>query len=129
MWEKISDKLVALATTTFDNSVVVAVEINGVIWSSSSGELSNIRVVTALVRALLIAPLWPINKDWSIFQICSQVTSSVSELLKDVMTSSELNNARYNDDNALLEAAVSQHFSQTDLDSRTAALLSTAAQL
>ena len=45
------------------------------------------------------------------------------------MTSSELNNARYNDDNALLEAAVSQHLSQTDLDSRTAALLSTAAQL
>lgn len=128
MWEKISDKLVALATTTFDKSVVVAVEINGVIWSNSSGELSNIRVVTALVRAPLMIPLWPINKDWSIFQICSQVTSSVLELQNDVMTS-EFNNARYNDDSALLEAAVSQGFSQTDLDSHNSALLSTAAQL
>jgi hypothetical protein len=45
------------------------------------------------------------------------------------MTSSGFNNAQYNDDNALLEAAVSQHFSQTDLDSRTAALHNTAAEL
>ena len=74
-------------------------------------------------------PLRPISKEWSIFQICSKVTSSVSELQKDVMTSSEFSKARYNDDNALLEAAVSQHFTQTDLDSNTAALLSTAAQL
>jgi hypothetical protein len=58
--ENISEKPTTLAVFAVDDTIVVAAEISGVIWSNTSGfnksrtagELSNIRVVTGLLRAL-----------------------------------------------------------------------------
>lgn len=58
--ESISEKLVTLAVLAVDDTIVVVAEIKGVIWfntsgfnkSRTAGELSNIRLVTGLLRAL-----------------------------------------------------------------------------